>query len=605
MSTAMAWAAYAVAISGLLACAALAAEAAVRQVGGATRWAWITAMVGSVLLPMAAYFDTPVAGGGGLAPVGLVVTLSPIVASGDSGGAGWSADRLLLVGWLVLSVAVGLYVVRSLVWLERARSGWRRGEIDGVPVWMTTDVGPAVFGIRGPMILVPGWVLELERRVQHLLLLHEREHVRAGDPRLVLLGVALLVVVPWNPVFWWMLGRLRLAVEVDCDARVLRREPDARAYGALLLEVSRRRPRSALLVAFSEPHRYLERRIRRMTARRARHAAARAAVLALLGVAPVGVALLARDPLSAAASPAAFSVAPPDWGGPPVLTMGAEPAAPESVESVAEENDGGSRAAGAVMGVSGAAVARLSQAAQDTLRPRFTPFTVSPRLTNVDEVREVLERSYPPLLRDAGIGGDIMVWFFIDEQGRVIKRTLNRSSGYAALDDAALRVASVMRFSPALNRDQPTPVWVSIPIKFRPQVEERALPAPPPEAARNTPRTAPAIPGAERGAPRQGPAFTPFTEAPRLTNTNDVSAALQRNYPPLLRDAGIGGEVMLLVYIEPDGRVTSREISRSSGHQALDDAALRVAEVMRFTPPLNRGEPVGAWIALPVRFYSG
>src|SRR5690606_22974087 len=98
--------------------------------------------------------------------------------------------------------------------------------------------------------------------------------------------------------------------------------------------------------------------------------------------------------------------------------------------------------------------------------PTFTPFTVRPDLINADEVRRALVRYYPPLLRDAGIGGRTLVWFFIDETGRVVKTQVKESSGYEALDETALRVADVMRFSPALNRDQKVQVWIEIPIVF-------------------------------------------------------------------------------------------------------------------------------------------
>lgn len=98
--------------------------------------------------------------------------------------------------------------------------------------------------------------------------------------------------------------------------------------------------------------------------------------------------------------------------------------------------------------------------------PRFTPFTVRPELRNRAEIARALERNYPPLLRDAGIGGETRVWFFIDENGRVQKTQINKSSGYEALDKAALTVAEQMQFSPALNRDKKVPVWVAIPIVF-------------------------------------------------------------------------------------------------------------------------------------------
>jgi TonB family protein len=48
-----------------------------------------------------------------------------------------------------------------------------------------------------------------------------------------------------------------------------------------------------------------------------------------------------------------------------------------------------------------------------------------------------------------------------------VGRTLvNVSSGHQALDEAALRVVSIIQFTPALNRDVPVPVWISLPVAF-------------------------------------------------------------------------------------------------------------------------------------------
>ena len=99
--------------------------------------------------------------------------------------------------------------------------------------------------------------------------------------------------------------------------------------------------------------------------------------------------------------------------------------------------------------------------------PRFTPYTVAPELRNRDAVGRALERNYPPLLRDSGIGGRVLVWIFIDEQGRVVRTQVKETSGYEALDAAATKVADLMQFSPALNRDAHVPVWVALPIEFR------------------------------------------------------------------------------------------------------------------------------------------
>jgi len=98
--------------------------------------------------------------------------------------------------------------------------------------------------------------------------------------------------------------------------------------------------------------------------------------------------------------------------------------------------------------------------------PVFTPMTVRPRLVNIPEIQAALERNYPSLLRDAGIGGSVLVWFFIDEEGRVLNTDLRESSGYQAMDAAALKIAPMMRFTPAMNRDRKVKVWVSLPITF-------------------------------------------------------------------------------------------------------------------------------------------
>ena len=99
--------------------------------------------------------------------------------------------------------------------------------------------------------------------------------------------------------------------------------------------------------------------------------------------------------------------------------------------------------------------------------PVFTPMTVRPEIRNRSAVQQALMREYPPLLRDAGIGGTVVVWFFITEEGIVQDKRVSQSSGQVQFDEAALKVADVFRFSPALNRDQRVQVWIEVPITFQ------------------------------------------------------------------------------------------------------------------------------------------
>lgn len=100
-------------------------------------------------------------------------------------------------------------------------------------------------------------------------------------------------------------------------------------------------------------------------------------------------------------------------------------------------------------------------------QPTFTPYTVAPEVRNRAQVQRALEQEYPGTLRDAGIGGTVLMHFFIDENGVVQNTLVAESSGHQSLDAAADRIAQVFEFTPALNMDQRVPVWVQIPIIFQ------------------------------------------------------------------------------------------------------------------------------------------
>lgn len=99
-------------------------------------------------------------------------------------------------------------------------------------------------------------------------------------------------------------------------------------------------------------------------------------------------------------------------------------------------------------------------------QPTFTPYEVAPEITNRGDVQSALVREYPAVLRDAGVGGTVLMHFFIDATGSLENVLVAQTSGFEQLDAAAMRVAEVFEFSPALNRDQRVPVWIQVPITF-------------------------------------------------------------------------------------------------------------------------------------------
>jgi hypothetical protein len=172
------------------------------------------------------------------------------------------AEPWLLVVWLVSSIGLLVALTGGLIRLGARARSWPPTRIHEGEVLISEDFGPALLGVRNPKVVIPRWALELEPDRLGMVVAHEEEHRLAGDLRLLLAGAALVVLLPWNAGLWWQLRRLRAAVELDCDTRVLRRGVPAKAYGALLLELGTRAPGLPLPVAaLSKPVSLLERRL--------------------------------------------------------------------------------------------------------------------------------------------------------------------------------------------------------------------------------------------------------------------------------------------------------------------------------------------------------
>jgi len=121
---------------------------------------------------------------------------------------------------------------------------------------------------------------------------------------------------------------------------------------------------------------------------------------------------------------------------------------------------------------------RPSSAQQDhhaVTRPVFTPVSIRPELINREQVASALLAAYPIGLRDNGIGGTATVWLRVGPDGLVQNVRVHESSGYEALDEVAAGVADIMRFQPALNRDQRVPVWVDQRVTFVPGAPNAGL----------------------------------------------------------------------------------------------------------------------------------
>src|SRR2546428_771335 len=124
----------------------------------------------------------------------------------------------MIAAWMLYCVAIAVLFAAVGETAERALHPAGRA------VLVSVNVGPAVAGLWRSQVVLPEWALRLGEGERRLMLTHEDEHVRARDPWLLAAAAAAVVLAPWNPVVWWQVRRLRLVVEMDCDARVLARE---------------------------------------------------------------------------------------------------------------------------------------------------------------------------------------------------------------------------------------------------------------------------------------------------------------------------------------------------------------------------------------------
>jgi protein TonB len=73
---------------------------------------------------------------------------------------------------------------------------------------------------------------------------------------------------------------------------------------------------------------------------------------------------------------------------------------------------------------------------------------------------------YPALSRRLGEAGTVTLWVAVNAVGTVDDLGVLRSSGFARLDEQALKAVKLWRFTPAKRGGQTVADKVSVPIEF-------------------------------------------------------------------------------------------------------------------------------------------
>ncbi len=413
----------------LIGVAARAAEAGARLMSWQARAPWIAALgvslVWPVLLPFLArervvhLAPVIVSAGGVRAAVGRLPSM-PLTDSPR-------IDYILAALWIFASlILIGRLVRAQRVLAQISRSA-QASELDGHDVLVTERVGPAVVGIVTPRVAVPAWLAELDLPLRQLVLRHEREHCRARDTVLLWLGELSVVLMPWNPAIWWQSRRLRLALELDCDARTVHDTETAATYGKLLLLIAQRQHMTRLAPMLAESNSHLSQRIAAMSRQSVSNQPLRAAVLG--GIAVVAIVAACSNRVGG------DLVGPQPVGGKTVATTPTAPAA--SARDI--------RAANGTLTAADSAAVRAAQARRGaayfeykiTKDAAFAPGSAYPK--------------YPDILKQAGVEGKVVVGFVVDTTGLADANSIKIfSSSHQLFANAVVAAVPNMRFTPAL-----------------------------------------------------------------------------------------------------------------------------------------------------------
>lgn len=568
------WMLYAIALGILLAVAAVVLEHAAQLMRWPARWIWLGALGLMLFLPALGLIpDAAPSPVGTAAPLNVVsYGLSSAVASATAGRAlaAPSLGSMIIGLWLLASLAVLGIASVGQVRMRCEIAGLAEDHMEGVVVRISRSTGPAVVGLFRPVIVVPEWVRSLDAERRRYVIEHERAHADAGDTWLLHAAMALVAVMPWNPAVWWAAKRLRDAVELDCDQRLVRGGASVGTYGTLLIDVAGRGFRAVAAVApFIGRASLLARRIETLMGATPRARIARAALAAVAGGALVFVACQTKRPVPTA---------------PPAARTGAQS---DTTLIYVQRGTGG-------------------------MQTKFTPPVLLSKPALV----------YPPLMKRAGVTGRVALQFVVRPDGHVNPQSIRvMQSTNRAFEPAARALIRGMIFRPATDGQHAVSAYLHQDVAFA--LDGKPAPAFPAETTMVYVRKL--QPSRIPDSSRLGRVLDTIqarrsrfdsTTALDLVPTRQPSKAGGPDmppsralagpapaYPPLLKAAGITGRVLVSYVVDASGHVdpaTVRVVQTSN--RGFEAAAIAAIERSIFRPARHDGTAIPMRIAQEIVF---
>jgi protein TonB len=145
----------------------------------------------------------------------------------------------------------------------------------------------------------------------------------------------------------------------------------------------------------------------------------------------------------------------------------------------------------------------------------------------------------------------------------------------------------------------PTP---DLPPPEFPVAAPKPKPKPKPKAPPPRPKPRPQAAAPVDHAPQTAPPSVP--QAPKTVSIGQVAYINPPNaiYPARSRRAGEQGRVLMRVLVDRTGRPSQVSLAKSSGHPALDEAALSAVRAALLRPYSENGIPQPVWVLVPIDF---
>lgn len=182
--------------------------------------------------------------------------------------------------------------------------------------------------------------------------------------------------------------------------------------------------------------------------------------------------------------------------------------------------------------------------------------------------RRLNPAQYPSQAIETCVDGTVIVLVDIDKNGEFSKATVERSSGQIYFDEAALEAAKHWKYNPAIEGGQPAAGKIRIPVDF--------------------------------------PVYEGCWASVKVdVEARPESASMKANppkWPAAVKAEKLRGNVVLLIQVDRDGGRKNLKVGVSSGHQDIDDAALRAALQWFYRPAVLDGKPIASVLHWPVYY---